>query len=96
MSLLRIYAPLGDAPLRCEWVLIEARQSVQGEAGLADLPRGADHVQVAFGAVSFADWLGWIAALQTQHVRLEAARIEALSAPGVVSASATLTRAGAQ
>jgi type II secretory pathway component PulM len=54
-----------------------------------------DHVHVAFGAVSFADWLGWIAALQAQHVRLEAARIEGLSAPGMVSATATLTRARA-
>ena len=53
----------------------------------------ADHVQVAFGAVAFADWLGWIAALQAQQVRLEAARIEALSAPGMVSVTATLTRA---
>jgi general secretion pathway protein M len=56
----------------------------------------ADHVQIAFGAVSFADWLGWIAALQAQQVRLEAARVEALSAPGMVSATATLTRTRAQ
>jgi general secretion pathway protein M len=56
----------------------------------------ADHVRITFGAVSFADWLGWIAALQAQQVRLEAARVEALSAPGMVSATATLTRARAQ
>ena len=56
----------------------------------------ADHVQVAFGAVPFADWLGWIAALQAQHVSLEAARVEALAAPGMVSATATLSRAKAQ
>ena len=55
----------------------------------------ADHVNIAFGAVSFADWLGWTAALQSQNVRLEAARVEALSAPGMVSATATLTRARA-
>ena len=55
----------------------------------------ADHVQVAFGAVSFADWLGWLAALQAQNVSVEAARVEALAAPGMVSASATLTRARA-
>lgn len=52
----------------------------------------ADHVRIAFGAVSFADWLGWIAALQAQHVRLEAARFEALAAPGLVSVTATLAR----
>ena len=56
----------------------------------------AEHVQVAFGAVSFADWLAWIAALQVQHVRLESARVEALSAPGMVSVTATLTRGGAR
>ena len=56
----------------------------------------ANHVGVTFGAVPFADWLGWIESLQAQHVRLEAARIEALAAPGMVSATATLTRARAQ
>jgi general secretion pathway protein M len=56
----------------------------------------ADHVLITFGAVSFADWLDWIAALQAQHVRLEVARVEALSAPGMVSATATLTRDRAQ
>ena len=55
----------------------------------------ADHVQVVFGALPFADWLGWIAALQAQHVSLETARVEALAAPGMVSATATLTRAKA-
>jgi type II secretory pathway component PulM len=44
--------------------------------------------------VSFADWLGWIAALQGRQVRLETARVEALTAPGMVGATATLTRAG--
>ena len=53
----------------------------------------ADHVQVVFGAVPFADWLGWVAALQAQHVSLDAARVEALSAPGMVSVTATLGRA---
>jgi general secretion pathway protein M len=56
----------------------------------------ADNVQIAFGAVPFADWLAWIAALQAQQVRLETARVEALSTPGMVSATATLTRARAQ
>jgi general secretion pathway protein M len=56
----------------------------------------ADHVNIAFGAVSFADWLGWIAALQAQQVRVETARVEGLAAPGMVSASATLARGQAQ
>jgi len=56
----------------------------------------ADHVRITFGAVSFAEWLGWIAVLEAQQVRLEAARVEALSAPGMVSATATLARAGAR
>jgi len=50
MSLLRIYAPLGSAPLRCEWVLIHENQVVQGEAALAGLPRGADRVQLVIPA----------------------------------------------
>ena len=50
MSLLRIYAPLGNAPLRCEWVLIHEDQVVQGEAPLAELPRGADRIQLVIPA----------------------------------------------
>ena len=50
MSLLRIYAPLGDAPLRCAWVLINGRQSAPGEGTLAQLPRGADLVQLVIPA----------------------------------------------
>jgi general secretion pathway protein M len=47
---------------------------------------------VVFGAVPFADWLGWVAALQAQNVSLDAARVEALAAPGMVSVTATLGR----
>jgi general secretion pathway protein M len=54
----------------------------------------AEHVRIAFGAIAFTDWLDWIAALQTQQVRLDAARIEALAAPGLVSVTATLARPG--
>jgi len=50
MSLLRIYTPLGEAPSRCQWVLIDARQSARGEGRLADLPRGADRVQLVIPA----------------------------------------------
>ena len=56
----------------------------------------ADHVHIAFGAVPFAEWLGWVAALQAQHVRLETARVEALAAPGLVSVNASLARSGPQ
>ena len=50
MSLLRIYAPLGDAPLRCEWSLIQAKQAARGEGPLAALPRNADRVQLVVPA----------------------------------------------
>jgi general secretion pathway protein L len=50
MSLLRIYAPLGDAPRHCAWVLINAGQSAPGEGTLAQLPRGADRVQLVIPA----------------------------------------------
>jgi general secretion pathway protein M len=81
----------------------DLRALVQARVDAAGLSRAltrldapdADHVRVTLGAVSVADWLGWIAALQSQNVRLESARVEALSAPGMVSATATLTRARA-
>lgn len=57
---------------------------------------GADHVSLTLGALPFADWLAWIAALQAQHVRLESARIEALAAPGQVSVTATFARSRPQ
>jgi general secretion pathway protein M len=78
--------------------LVQARVD---DAGLAralvriDAP-DADQVVVVFGAVAFADWLNWIAGLKSQQVRLDACRIEALSAPGLVSVTATLVRAKRQ
>lgn len=52
----------------------------------------ADRVVVNFGAVGFADWLNWVASLNSQHVRLAACRIEALPESGMVGAGATLQR----
>ena len=49
MSLLRIYAPLGGVPVRCEWALIDGK-SVPGSGPLAELPRGADRVQLVVPA----------------------------------------------
>jgi general secretion pathway protein M len=80
----------------------DLRSLIQTRADAARFPltridaADADHVQITLGAVAFADWLGWIAALEAQHVRLESARIEALAAPGLVSISATLARSRAQ
>ena len=77
--------------------LVQARADAARLAGLTRIEAlDADHVQVVFGAVPFADWLGWVAALQAQHVSLDAARVEALSAPGMVSVTATLGRARAR
>jgi general secretion pathway protein M len=80
----------------------DLRSVVQGRADAArlaltriDAP-DADHVRVTLGAAPFADWLGLVSALQAQHVRLEAARIEALAAPGLVSVSATFARSRPQ
>ena len=78
--------------------LVQARADaarLSGALSRIDAP-DADHVRLTFGAVSFADWLEWVAALQAQQLRLESARVEALSAPGVVSVTATLSRARAQ
>jgi general secretion pathway protein M len=80
----------------------DLRTVIQNRADAARLPltridaRDADHVQVTLGAVAFADWLAWTAALQAQQVRLETARIEALAAPGLVSVSATFARSRGQ
>jgi general secretion pathway protein M len=78
----------------------DLRSLLQARANAAGLDRALTrldvqdpaHVQVTFGAVPFAGWLDWVAGLQAQKVRLETARIEALSTPGLVSVSATFTR----
>lgn len=72
-----------------------------GDAGLAHAlvsinALNAEQVVVVFGAVAFADWIKWIAGLQSQHIRLDACRIEALSTAGLVSVTATLVRAQQQ
>ena len=82
----------------------DLRTLVQAQAGAAGLSRAlvkidapdANQVVVVFGAVAFADWLNWVVSLKSQQVRLDTCRIEALSAPGMVSATATLTRASAK
>ena len=82
----------------------DLRTQVQAQAGAAGLGRAllridardADQVQVVFGSVVFADWLAWVASLQSQRIRLDTSRIEALSTPGLVSVTATLVRAKAQ
>ena len=82
----------------------DLRTQVQAQAGAAGLARAllridardADQVQVVFGSVAFADWLAWVATLQAQHIRLDTGRIEALSTPGLVSVTATFTRAKSQ
>lgn len=56
----------------------------------------ANHVQVVFGSIAFADWLQWVTALQSQQIRLETGRVEALSTPGMVGISATFARARPQ
>lgn len=78
--------------------LVQERVNVAGLARALvriDAP-DTDQVVVVFGAVTFADWLDWIASLKTQRVRLDACRIEALSTPGLVSVTATLVRAKVQ
>ena len=79
----------------------DLRTLVQARVDAAGLSRAlvridaldANQVKVVFGALPFADWLAWVASLQALQVRLDACRIEALSTPGLVSVSATFTRA---
>jgi general secretion pathway protein M len=91
-------APAAPAPQT------DLRTQVQAQAGAAGLARAllridardADQVQVVFGSVAFADWVAWVATLQVQHIRLDTGRIEALTTPGLVSVTATFTRAKPQ
>lgn len=79
----------------------DLRTLVQAQVGAAGLSHAmtridapdANQALVEFGAIAFADWLAWVSMLQAQQVRLAACRIEALSTPGLVSVSATLSRA---
>ncbi|MFY9327466.1 MAG: type II secretion system protein GspM [Georgfuchsia sp.] len=83
---------------------MDLRTQIQAQTDAAGLARAllridardADQVQVVFGSVPFSDWLAWVASLQAQHIRLDTARIEALSTPGLVSITAAFTRAKAQ
>ena len=52
----------------------------------------ANQVWVVFSAVPFADWLSWVAAMQSQQVRFDGGRIEALPEPGMVSVTGTFIR----
>ena len=82
----------------------DLRTLVQSRAETAGLARAlvridapdANQVQVVFGAVAFAEWLGWVAALQAERIRLDTGRIEALTTPGMVGITATFTRAKPQ
>jgi type II secretory pathway component PulM len=75
-------------------------QSSIDAAGLASSlrsiePLDAGQVRVTFGAVPFVDWVTWVDTMQTAHqLRLDATRIEAMTAPGIVSATATFARSG--
>ena len=79
----------------------ELRALVQARIGAAGLSQAlvridapdADQVTVVFGALPFADWQAWVASLQAQRIRLETCRIQVLSAPGMVSVTATFTAA---
>ena len=51
MSLLRIRGSLADAPVRCQWALVnDGREPVAGEGPLAQLPRRAGRVQLVIPA----------------------------------------------
>jgi general secretion pathway protein M len=82
----------------------DLRTLVQARAESAGLARAlvridapdANQVQTVFGAIAFAEWLPWVASLQAERIRLDTARIEALSTPGMVGVTATFTRAKPQ
>jgi type II secretory pathway component PulM len=85
-------APPSQRDLR---VLLEAQANATGLSGAVVRVEaaGPDTVSVVLGAVAFSDWLTLVQRLQSQRVRVESTRIEALSASGMVSVTATFTRA---
>jgi general secretion pathway protein L len=51
MSLLRIRASLADAPVHCQWALVnDGRPVLAGEGTLAELPRRAERIQLVLPA----------------------------------------------
>lgn len=82
----------------------DLRTQLQAQAAAAGLSgslvridaKDANQAQVVYGSVGFSDWLAWVTTLQGQNIRLSAARIEALSTPGLVSVTATFARPSAQ
>jgi len=51
MSLLRIRGRLADAPVRCQWALVnDGREPVAGEGSLAELPSRAERIQLVIPA----------------------------------------------
>lgn len=82
----------------------DLRTWIQAQAGSAGLASSMvrieapepNRVLVVFGAVPFPDWLNWVVALNSQGIRLDTCRIEALSKPGLVSITATFVRTGRQ
>lgn len=77
--------------------LLPSLQESAAQAGLGELllqgeVLAADQVALTFGAIPFATWLRWIDTLRAQNIRVVSARIETLSAPGLVSVTATLAR----
>jgi type II secretory pathway component PulM len=77
------------------------RALVEAQAGATGLSRAltrfetpdADRAVVTLGAVAFADWLRFVSGLESQQIRVDGCRIEALSSPGMVGVTATLVRA---
>lgn len=91
-------APLTVTPVADLRGRVEAQAAMAGISGALvkiESPN-ASQVELVFGAVAFADWLNWVASLSSQHIRLDACRIEALPAAGMVSVSATLRQATPQ
>jgi len=79
----------------------EVAALVQAHAASAGLSRASlridssdkNHVKLVIAGVAFTDWLNMAISLQSMQIRLEECRIEAMSTPGLVSISATFSRA---
>lgn len=94
---LRALAPTQRQPSAAQPDFRALMQAKVQAAGLAQSllsiePLDAGQARVTFGAVPFAAWLTWVETLQTQQIRLDTTRIEALATPGLASVTATFSR----
>jgi general secretion pathway protein M len=86
-----------QTPIRAGETLEATARLAAARFGLTDklgamTPQGGDRLLVNMEGVSDAAWFRWVGELGVQGVSIKACKVEALPTPGLVRASATLSR----